>query len=198
MYFAKDQGVRQAQGNRGAIEILEARSIAKSDGLQLYVRKQLQYSAWSAPRSRQVNRSRAAAGEWSSRSRAAAKAGTLLVASWVRSRSQMKRRRLTCSDEVETRYDIDEVENQHHVVVRFPDEDEWTSIPCITPFSPEFEAESLHHPPQGFRVRTSRSHKDEMERCAPSSTPPMWERADGGQPLVDEDWHAICQASTEA
>ena len=31
MFFAKDQGVRQAQGNEGAKEILEARSSTKSD-----------------------------------------------------------------------------------------------------------------------------------------------------------------------
>ena len=32
--------------------------------------------------------------------------------------------------------------------------------------------------------------------CAPSLTPRMWKTADGRRaPLVDEDWHAICQAT---
>ena len=37
-----------------------------------------------------------------------------------------------------------------------------------------------------------REGADELTlRCAASSTPRMWERADEGQPLVDEDWHAV-------
>ena len=48
-YFVKDQGVRQAQGNGSALEILEVRSITKSDARTRKVRRQRQHSARGAP-----------------------------------------------------------------------------------------------------------------------------------------------------
>ena len=53
-YSAKDQGVRYAQGNQDAFEMLEAGSSGKSD---VRTRK-----ARGAPRSRQVSRIRSGSG----------------------------------------------------------------------------------------------------------------------------------------
>ena len=105
-------GCPTSAGNPECCRQMEACSCAKSDARQLCVRQQ--YSVSGAPRSRQVNRIRAA--EWNCRSTAEAAergsagdrgSGDVVGGEWMRSRCQMKLRSMTCSDKMETKCGID-------------------------------------------------------------------------------------------